>query len=308
MPHPATPDPFGHGPPNPSGAAVVYFDHAFSAGHVLDVGVMAAPHRHTQFEINHVLAGEMTYRFDGHRIAVEAGVTAMFFGMVPHQVVACAPGTRFVCLYLPAAVFLSLRLGETLRQALFGGSFVRSAARLDTDSSTFQRWRQDLMRADGRLIAIVHDELGARLRRMEHEGWTDLRDGPPAAGGGPARTLPRSDKVEVMTRFIAGHAGSGPTVDDVARAAGLHPHYAMTLFRKAVGMTITDYLNRNRLDAAQTLLACTDDDIASVAFAAGFGSLSRFYDAFRTRFATSPGAFRRSLRAAAQKRGGPAAG
>lgn len=301
MSHPSRPDISGRPVPSRDGSTVVFYDHAFSAGHMLDVGIMPAPHRHTQFEINHVLDGAMTYSFEGRRIVLGAGATALFFGMVPHQVVACAPGTRFVCLYLPGALLMSLRVGDPLRQALFGGSFVRGARRHDTDASTFQRWRDDLLGRDGALAGIVRDELGARLRRLEHEGWIDDRDGEPAAVGSAVKASPRSDRVETMTRFIADHAASGLTVADVARAAKLHPHYAMTLFRNAVGMTITDYLTRNRLDAAQTLLACSDGDIASVAFSAGFGSMSRFYDAFKTRFGTSPGAFRRSLRVKAQR-------
>ena len=101
-----------------------------------------------------------------------------------------------------------------------------------------------------------------------------------------------------MTRHIAEHAAKALRIKDVAAAVGLHPNYAMTLFKMAVGMTISEYHTRSRLDAAQTLLACSDTDIAAVAFASGYGSLSQFYQAFRARFGTSPAAFRRSLRSA----------
>ncbi len=295
MPTRVDPDPYGHDESVPLDSTVVFYDHAFSAGRALEVGVMPSPHRHTQFEVNHVLQGAMTYAFDGHRIAVEAGATAIFFGMVPHQVTACEPGTRFVCLYLPVALLMGLRTGEDLRRALFGGSFVRGGSPLETDAASFRRWRADLRCGDPALMAIVRDELGARLRRLEHDGWVDCRDAPTAHGPTIVRGTPRSDKVDVMTRFIADRSAERVRVTDVARAAGLHPNYAMTLFRGAVGLTITDYLTRNRLDAAQMLLACSDDDVACVAFACGFGSLSRFYDAFKARFGTSPRAFRRSL-------------
>lgn len=273
----------------------LFHDHAFTAGSVLDVRRMEAPHRHTQLEVNHVLSGAMTYAFDGCSVSVEAGATALFFGMVPHQVTTCASGTRFVCLYLPVALLMSARVGERLRRSLFGGSFVRGLRPLDTDPSTFRRWRTDLIAGDPTLVGIVRDELGARLRRLDHDGWVDCRDAPAAQGGATAKGTPRSDKVETMTRFIADRYGGRLRVADVAQAAGLHPTYAMTLFRAATGMTITDYLTRNRLDAAQMLLACSDGDIASVAFSCGFGSLSRFYDAFKARFGQSPGGFRRAL-------------
>jgi transcriptional regulator GlxA family with amidase domain len=52
-------------------------------------------------------------------------------------------------------------------------------------------------------------------------------------------------------------------------------------------------LSRARIDAAQSLLASTEDEIAPIAFGSGFRSPSRCYLAFEQRFDMSPGAFRR---------------
>jgi transcriptional regulator GlxA family with amidase domain len=43
---------------------------------------------------------------------------------------------------------------------------------------------------------------------------------------------------------------------------------------------------------AQALLLSTDTDIVTVAFEAGFGSVSRFYEAFGRHFAMPPRQFR----------------
>jgi AraC family transcriptional regulator, melibiose operon regulatory protein len=82
-------------------------------------------------------------------------------------------------------------------------------------------------------------------------------------------------------------------VEDVAKIASLHPNYAMSLFRKSLGLTINQFITRTRLDAAQALLVSTDNDVADVAFECGFGSLSRFYDAFHDKFHLSPAKFRK---------------
>ncbi len=282
------------GLPVEGGSTVVYYDHAFSAGHLLDVQVMPTPHRHTQFEINHVLDGRMVYGFEGRRIVLEAGATALFSGMVPHQVTDRAPGTRFICIYVPGALLLDLGVGEGLRRRLFGGGFVEADRRLETDPACFRRWHGDLLSGDGRLGGIARDEIDARLRRLDHDGWTD-HCRTTIADEAPETMRGRPDKVEAMTRFIAEHWAEPLRVADVARAAGLHPNYAMTLFHSVVGMTIADFLDRNRLDAARTLLATSDRDMAAVAFAAGFGSVSSFYERFRARFGTSPAAYRRTL-------------
>ena len=95
-----------------------------------------------------------------------------------------------------------------------------------------------------------------------------------------------------MARFMIANAARPIAAAEVAASAGLHPNYAMTLFRQALGMTIGDYLLRQRLQRAQALLAGTREDVASVAFASGFGSMSRFHEAFARHFGTSPRRFR----------------
>ncbi len=58
--------------------------------------------------------------------------------------------------------------------------------------------------------------------------------------------------VERMARFI-GEKGLEPiTVEDVAEAAGLHPNYAMSLYKRVVGLTIKQSITRHRLDTAQS--------------------------------------------------------
>ena len=279
--------------PVPGSTTVVFDDHRFCAGRRLDVGVMAAPHRHSQFEVNHILTGAMTYWIDGREVVLETGTTALFWGMVPHRSIAHEPGTTFICLYMPAAMFMTMQVGEALRSALFAGDLVEAVRRYDTDEAMFRRWRSDLLEEDPALEIIVRDEMSARLRRIDRDGWRDLRAVSVPSVGSTGADAASAARVERMARYIGEHAHRPISARDVAAAAGLHPNYAMALFRKATGLTITDSITRNRLDAAQALLVSSDEDIAGVAFAAGFGSLSRFYEAFQRRFDMSPAKFRR---------------
>ena len=287
------PNPHDHPEPAEGETTVVFDDHRFCSGRRLEIGVMAAPHRHSQFEINHILQGSMTYWFDGREIRLEAGRTALFWGMAPHQSIAHDPGSRFVCMYMPAALLVGLNIGETLRTALFRGDLVEFARTLDSDTSNFLRWREDLLTEDAELESIVRDELAARLRRVDRDGWNELRRNASPSLGAARRETAGAEKVSIMAQFICERCTDDIGVPDIARAAGLHPNYAMTLFRRAVGLTINQFLTRNRLDTAQSLLATTDDDIAQIAFVSGFASLSRFYQAFEERFSMSPGRFRR---------------
>ena len=287
---PAHPD-MGRGYP-----VVIFGDHRFCAGNSLIVQPMPGPHMHSQIELNFVLGGSMTYWFDGRVLTLSAGRLALFWGMIPHQVLECDEGTSFVVLYVPMAAFLELPTLSALRTAIFRGAVIEALDIKPYDSGLFLRWREDLLEGDSQLEQIVKDELTARVRRLDRAGWQDLREVSPVAPR--TRHLghhhDRAVRVETMARFIGEHALEDISTEDVARAADLHPNYAMTLYKRAVGLTIKQSITRHRLDTAQSMLIASDLAVASIAFDCGFGSLSSFYAAFEQRFHNSPAAFRQT--------------
>jgi len=277
---------------NPDHPMVVFGDHGFCAGESLNVQRMPSAHMHSQIELNFVLDGAMTYWFDGRALTVDAGRLAIFWGMIPHQVTGVIAPTRFVCLYVPLSVLLALPTLSRLRGALLRGAMVEALEIRPYDRDIFLRWRTELLSGDGQAEEIVRDELSARIRRLDREGWRDLCQAARLPAGQGSHDATRVLHVERMARFIGEQAHRDISVGDVAAAAGLHPNYAMTLYRNAVGLTINQSIVRHRLDAARSMLVATGRPVALIAFEAGFGSLSRFYEAFEQRFHTSPGAFR----------------
>jgi AraC-like DNA-binding protein len=156
-----------------------------------------------------------------------------------------------------------------------------------------ERWRQDLLKGDPLLEDIVREEVSARLRRLERDGWQDIRTITRPEAPGNRAVMKRIPKVELMARFIDEHACDDIDVTSVARSAELHPNYAMDLFKRGVGQTMVQYIIRRRLDIALSVLVSTEKTVAEIAFQAGFKSLSRFYEAFTSRFGMSPNRYRR---------------
>jgi len=280
---------------SPGHPLVVFGDHRFCAGESLDVMRMSGPHMHSQVELNFVLDGAMTYWFDGRRLTVSQGRLALFWGMIPHQVVDIAEPTRFVCLYIPMSVFLGLPSLSRFRDAVFRGAMIEAMEIRPFDRDIFLRWREELLSGDATLEQIVRDEVTARVRRLDREGWRDLRAVGSAIALPDRHEAERRLPIEKMARFISEHALEAISAVDVARSAGLHPNYAMTLFKRVIGQTIAQAIVRQRLDTAQSLLIGTDMPVTTIAFESGFGSLSRFYEAFGRRFGTRPNAYRRML-------------
>lgn len=282
-----------HDPRHP---LVIFGDHRFCAGENLTVQRMAGPHMHSQIELNFVLTGHMTYWFDGRELTVDEGRLCLFWGMIPHQVIDRQEGTRFVCLYVPMSVFLGLANLSRFRDAVFRGAMIEALEIRSWDRDIFQRWREELLAGDENLTEIVRNELTARVLRIERDGWRDLREEGSAIASFSANDSERVEHIERMLRFIAEHALDSISAEDVGNAVGLHPNYAMSIFKRAVGHTINQAIVRHRLDTAQSLLISTDLSITDVAFESGFGSVSRFYEAFSQRFVEKPTAFRRRMR------------
>ena len=110
------------------------------------------------------------------------------------------------------------------------------------------------------------------------------------------RAAPAS-KAAVIARFVASHFTEPLSIDAVAHHSHVHPHYAMAVFKEAFGVGIIEYATQHRIAHAQQLLATTDLSVLDIALQSGFGSASRFYEAFKQVCGVTPLAYRRELRA-----------
>lgn len=253
--------------------------------------LMGVAHQHDDLEINLVAeGGTMLYLFGGVPVEVGPGCVAAFWAAVPHQLVASS-ATRAHWIQVPFASFLGWGLPTALVSRLLSGMplVTPPSATMETDPANFAQWAEDLSsdHPERRRIAML--EVEARVRRL---ALATL--GQPVhhyTGGDPALV-----QVVAMVRHIAEHFREPLTVADVARAARLHPNYAMAQFRKVVRTTIVDYLTRCRLAEARRLLVTTDLPIAHVASESGFSSVSRFYTAFSSGCGMPPAMYRREHR------------
>ena len=73
--------------------------------------------------------------------------------------------------------------------------------------------------------------------------------------------------------------------------------YFCKLFKRATGMTLTEYVTRVHLEKAKTLLVDPSLRITEIVFASGFGSVPRFNSAFKRYMGMPPTEYRETLRA-----------
>lgn len=245
--------------------------------------------RHNEVEINLLERGSVTYWMGGRKLALPARRLAVFWAGVPHQVVGFEDLTTYFVLTLPLVWFLQWGLAERFVQEILRGEAVLEPDldRGDEDLRQFAAWSDDLESGDEALWRITQLELQARLHRLALRVAAEPRPAP-----GPRIEGADLSKAEAIACFIATHYTAPLNAATISRAVGLHPNYAMALFRRTFGTTLSRHVTQHRLSHAQRLLLTTADPIVDIAYQAGFGSLSRFNEAFRQAFGCTPRDYR----------------
>jgi len=254
---------------------------------------MRRPDHHNEIEVNFLTKGGVTYMLGGRKLRIEAGQLGVFWAAIPHQILECEPDSPYYVVTIPFAWFLQCRLPEQFVQPLLRGEVQverLSPARLRHDVDLFGQWETDLLNSGDEVRRVVMLEIEARLRRM----IANLPPVPAPAAGAKSRSRHPGlhggelNKVEQIACLIAQRYTEHLNVTEIGKEVGLHPNYAMGLFKKTFGTTLIDYLTHHRVSHAQRLLATTDEKIVDVAFSSGFNSISRFNEAFRRACGCTP--------------------
>lgn len=93
-------------------------------------------------------------------------------------------------------------------------------------------------------------------------------------------------------RYINAHLEEKLSLDSVAGHVGVSPFYFCKLFKQATDMTLTEYVNRRRIEWAKRKLLNPNSRVTEVAFDVGFQSVSQFNRSFLKYVGTSPTRFR----------------
>jgi len=80
---------------------------------------------------------------------------------------------------------------------------------------------------------------------------------------------------------------------EIAESIGVSENHLSRVFRRELGISPWDYLNRYRIRQAKELLTSTEDSITSVALQVGFNDPAYFSRVFRQQVGQSPTAFRK---------------
>ena len=250
--------------------------------------------RHNEIELNLLKRGSLTYLFGGNTIVIPDGRLAVFWGAIPHQIISSNDKTEYFVATIPLGWFLQCQLPVGFVDKVLHAQVILDPDphSQDGDLQMFERWVLDFESSNAMHRRIAFLEMEARLLRLS----LAVTENQPKNSANVSREVVIGtggmNCVEKMAIYIAEHYTERLTADEIARCVGLHTHYAMSLFKRTLGITLTDCVTQHRISHSQRLLAMTNQKIIDVAFDSGFASLSRFHEAFKRLCGCSPTTYR----------------
>ncbi|NUR92292.1 MAG: helix-turn-helix domain-containing protein [Nonomuraea sp.] len=240
-------------------------------------GPMEREHLHPEIELNLLLSGSARYQ----SFELRPRRLAVFWGGYPHRLVSGEADLLWATMPLSTVVG-EHALAGALERLMRGEILYGTPKEAPHDRFLLQRWATELDGAqDTATSEVCRFEMYARLARLAH-------DVKPAAG---AESLP-ARAAEQLLVVVATRYTEDLSVEEIARAAGVHPTYAAQAFSKVFGMPLWQYVTRLRVAHAERLLSSTGWGVDRVAHESGFQTRSAFYRAFRQVTGDSPGRYR----------------
>ncbi len=100
-------------------------------------------------------------------------------------------------------------------------------------------------------------------------------------------------RIENTKAYIDNHFTLNISMEILSSVACLSPFHLSRLFSSTVGVSITDYIQKKRIDYAKDLLNTTDLSVLSISSEAGFKTLSNFNKLFKKATGIAPVEFRK---------------
>lgn len=109
----------------------------------------------------------------------------------------------------------------------------------------------------------------------------------------PKELQPAPLPVQQAMAYINEHFLEQLTLDSLAKELSFSPNYLGTLFKKQMGYSFNEYLNRIRLKYACGLLRSSNLSIKEIANASGYSSIEYFMYTFKKKMMMTPGDYRK---------------
>lgn len=257
------------------------------------------PHWHVGIEIIMPLKNTYTVTAGKEGFCLEMGEILIINSGVVHELTAPPEGERIIFQFDPSMLYLVKDL-EVLLHMLPG------VIHIDREMKIYSQVKKHMDRIveeyDGEATfrgAVIYAsliemfvEIGREImQRAERDTAKKLKNADIERGGNRG--------LEVIMRacdYINAHYQEKLKLEDVAEIVGFSKYHFTRVFKQYLNMTFNEYLNKKRIQCAESLLCSTDMNITDVAMDSGFSSISAFNRTFRELNQQTPSDFREMYR------------
>ena len=256
--------------------------------------VMTRSHNHNHVEVMLPIGCEIFFETHAGAATAKDQDLCLLWGQLPHRVKKVEGEGCIYIANLPLQEILALEMSDDIVEALISGQLIKASSTRQSDVVMFEGWVSDYESKHQTRVTLARTELICRLRRQSLSGWQFSEILMRAKKQNSKVAAKQATRIQRMIRFIAEHYTQPITIADISKAGGVSEGYGMSVFQKAIGMSMTSYLNKLRLYHAKSALLESQEKILTIAMDSGFGSLSRFYEVFTKDTGQTPQNFRLS--------------
>lgn len=102
-------------------------------------------------------------------------------------------------------------------------------------------------------------------------------------------------RLKPVLDYIDSHLQERILVEEACGLLNFSYHYFIKYFKKTMGMSFIDYINRKRIKKAELLLLTTEKSIMEIGYEVGISNMAQFYKLFKRFNQCSPKAFRNQM-------------
>jgi AraC-like DNA-binding protein/ligand-binding sensor protein len=210
----------------------------------------------------------------------------------PHQIACFAGLTDVAVPVIVGEIHIATMLsGQVLRREPTERDFAMIIQMVGRGND--RQWQKEARKAYFATPVVTTDRLQAIVQLL---GMFADYLGEYATRQAVARSPAEPAAVTKAKEYVGAHLDGAIGLEQVVQHVGVSRFYFCKLFKKATGMTLTEYVSRVRLEKAKALLVDPSVRISEVAFAAGFGSIPQFNSVFKRYVGVAPTEYRESLK------------
>ncbi|HZG86352.1 AraC family transcriptional regulator [Paenibacillus sp.] len=253
-------------------------------------------HYHKEVEFLHILHGGMTAFCKQDRFVLGEGDVAVFGSSEPHTTIQTTDGQLS---YIVFQIDLRKYWDEsTLKSMQHFSEVIRPLSSLNYVYAE----HPDVRERTGALIRDIYREMNEKRSGYELAVSSRIKE--------MLLLLLRHDtnkhlnyldnglfeRLQPAVDYIESHLGEKLSVSELSARLNMSYTHFIKLFKKAVGMSFSDFVLYKRIKKAEQLLLTGNASIAEVAESVGMTNLGHFYDVFRRLNGCSPKQFKDRLR------------